>query len=189
MFILSFSGGAGARRRRARAARFDGLRTGLPARVRYASSCRFSRGSGSDNTARTVAGKMGDLPGQQVVVDNRSGASGHIGLEITARSAPDGHTIVLMSATTAVNSVVQKLPFDLLRDFAPVAQMTSQPYGLTVNAGVPAKSVRESNMRKSRRMRASKSTSRFFTCTNSAPLYDTILRFDASNDSRSAAAT
>lgn len=103
----------------------------------------FQPGAGSDITARTLAGKMSEQLGQQVVVDNRPGASGNIGLEITMRSAPDGYTVVLMSATTAVNSVVQKLPFDLLRDFAPVAQITSQPYCLTINAGIPAKSARD----------------------------------------------
>lgn len=103
----------------------------------------FQPGAGSDITARTMAGKMSEQLGQQVVVDNRPGASGNIGLEITMRSAPDGYTVVLMSATTAVNSVVQKLPFDLLRDFTPVAQITSQPYCLTINAGIPAKSARE----------------------------------------------
>lgn len=103
----------------------------------------FQPGAGSDITARTIAGKMSEQLGQQVVVDNRPGASGNIGLEITMRSAPDGYTVVLMSATTAVNSVVQKLPFDLLRDFTPVAQITSQPYCLTINAGIPAKSARE----------------------------------------------
>ncbi len=103
----------------------------------------FQPGAGSDITARAVAVKMSDLLGQQVVVDNRPGASGNIGLELTQRAAPDGHTVVLMSATVAVNAVVQKLPFDVQRDFTPVAQMTSQPYCLTINAGLPAKSSRD----------------------------------------------
>ncbi len=103
----------------------------------------FQPGAGSDITARTVAGKMSDLLRQQVVVDNRPGASGNIGLELTARAAPDGYTVVLMSATTTVNAVVQKLPFDLARDFAPVSQMTSQPYCLTVHPSIPSKTARE----------------------------------------------
>ena len=103
----------------------------------------FQPGAGSDITARTVAGKMGELLGQQVVVDNRPGASGNIGLEITQRAAPDGYTLVLMSATVSVSAAVQKMPFDLVRDFTPVAQMTSQPYCLTINAGIPAKSARD----------------------------------------------
>ena len=103
----------------------------------------FQPGAGSDITARTVAGKMSDLLSQQVVVDNRPGASGNIGLELTARAAPDGYTVVLMSATTSVNAVVQKLPFDVVRDFAPVSQMTSQPYCLTVHPGIPSKTARE----------------------------------------------
>jgi tripartite-type tricarboxylate transporter receptor subunit TctC len=103
----------------------------------------FQPGAGSDITARTVAGKMSDLLSQQVVVDNRPGASGNIGLELTARAAPDGYTVVLMSATTTVNSVLQKMPFDVTRDFAAVSQMTSQPYCLTVHPGIPSKTARE----------------------------------------------
>ena len=103
----------------------------------------FQPGAGSDITARTVAGKMGELFAQQVVVDNRPGASGNIGLEIVARAAPDGHTLGLISASVAVNSVLQKMPFDIVRDFAPVSQMTSQPYCLTIHPGIPAKSARE----------------------------------------------
>jgi tripartite-type tricarboxylate transporter receptor subunit TctC len=103
----------------------------------------FQPGAGSDITARTVANNMSELLGQQVVVDNRPGASGNIGLELIARAAPDGYTVALMSATVAVNSVVQKLPFDLLRDFTPVSQMTSQPYCLTIHPAIPAKSARE----------------------------------------------
>jgi tripartite-type tricarboxylate transporter receptor subunit TctC len=104
----------------------------------------FQPGAGTDITARTVAGKMSELLGQQVVVDNRPGASGNIGLELVARAAPDGYTIGLVSATVSVNSVLQKrMPFDLTRDFAPVSQMTSQPYCLTVHPGIPSKTARE----------------------------------------------
>ncbi len=104
----------------------------------------FQPGAGTDITARTVGGKMNELLGQQVVVDNRPGASGNIGLELAARAAPDGYTVALISATMAVNSVLQKrMPFDLLRDFAPVAQMTSQPYCLTVHPAIPSKTARD----------------------------------------------
>ena len=104
----------------------------------------FQPGAGTDITARTVAGKMSELLGQQVVVDNRPGASGNIGLELVARAAPDGYTVALVSATMTVNSVLQKrMPFDLTRDFAPVSQMTSQPYCLTVHPSIPSKTVRD----------------------------------------------
>jgi tripartite-type tricarboxylate transporter receptor subunit TctC len=104
----------------------------------------FQPGAGTDITARTVAGKMNELLGHQVVVDNRPGASGNIGLDLAARAAPDGYTIALVSATMSVNSVLQKkMPFDLVRDFAPVSQMTSQPYCLTVHPGIPSKTARD----------------------------------------------
>lgn len=104
----------------------------------------FQPGAGTDITARTVAGKMSEKFGQQVVVDNRPGASGNIGLELVARAAPDGYTIGLISATVTVNSVLQKkMPFDLARDFAPVSQMTSQPYCLTVHPSIPSKTARD----------------------------------------------
>ena len=104
----------------------------------------FQPGAGSDITARTVAGKMSELLGQQVVVDNRPGAAGNIGLELAAHSAADGYTLTLVSATQSVNSVLQKkMPYDLVRDFAPVSQMTSQPYCLTVHPGIPSKTARE----------------------------------------------
>lgn len=104
----------------------------------------FQPGAGTDITARTVAGKMSEKFGQQVVVDNRPGASGNIGLDLVARAAPDGYTIGLISATVTVNSVLQKkMPFDLARDFAPVSQMTSQPYCLTVHPSIPSKTARD----------------------------------------------
>ncbi len=104
----------------------------------------FQPGAGTDITARTVASKMNELLGQQVVVDNRPGASGNIGLELVARAAPDGYTIGLISATVPVNSVLQKrMPFDITRDFAAVSQLTSQPYCLTVHPAIAAKSARD----------------------------------------------
>ena len=103
----------------------------------------LTAGAGSDTTARAVAQKLGEMLGQQVVVDNRPGASGNIGLELAAKSPPDGYTIVLVSASNTVNPALIKTPFDLVRDFAPVSQMTAQPYCLTVHSSVPAKSIRE----------------------------------------------
>ncbi len=104
----------------------------------------FQPGAGTDITARTVAGKMSELLGQQVVVDNRPGASGNIGLELVVRAPADGYTIGLISATVTVNSVLQKrMPFDITRDFAAVSQLTSQPYCLTVHPGIPSKTARD----------------------------------------------
>jgi tripartite-type tricarboxylate transporter receptor subunit TctC len=104
----------------------------------------LAAGAGSDTTARAVAQKLGENIGHQVVVDNRPGAAGNIGLELAAKSAPDGYTIVLVSASNTVNpALYKKPPFDLVRDFAAVSQMTAQPYCLTVHVSVPAKTVKE----------------------------------------------
>jgi len=103
----------------------------------------LTAGAGSDTTARAVAQKLGEILGHQVVVDNRPGAAGNIGLELAAKSPPDGYTIVLVSASNTVNPALIKVPFDLVRDFAPVSQLTAQPYALTVHVSVPAKSIRE----------------------------------------------
>ena len=104
----------------------------------------LAAGAGSDTTARAVAHKLGENLGYQVVVDNRPGASGNIGLELAAKAAPDGYTIVLVSASNTVNPALFKQPpYDLVRDFAPVSQMTAQPYCLAVHASIPAKTVRE----------------------------------------------
>ena len=104
----------------------------------------FVAGAGTDITARAVAQKVGETIGQQVVVDNRPGAAGSIGMELTAKAAPDGYTIVLVSASHTVNPALYKQPpYDLARDFAPVSQMTAQPYCLTLHVSIPAKTVRE----------------------------------------------
>lgn len=104
----------------------------------------FVAGAGTDITARTVAHKLSEAFGQQVVVDNRPGAAGNIGMELAAKSPPDGYTIALVSATHSVNpSLHKKLAYDLVRDFAAVSQVTAQPYCLTVHPSVPAKSVKE----------------------------------------------
>jgi tripartite-type tricarboxylate transporter receptor subunit TctC len=104
----------------------------------------FVPGAGTDITARTVAQKLTENLGHQVIVDNRPGAAGNIGMELTAKSPPDGYTIVLVSASHTVNpSLYQKPSYDLVRDFAPVSQMTAQPYCLSVHPSVPAKSVKE----------------------------------------------
>src|SRR4051812_38890371 len=103
----------------------------------------LTAGAGSDTTARAVAQKLGEILGQQVVVDNRPGAAGNIGLELAAKSPPDGYTVVLVSASNTVNPALIKVPFDLARDFAPVSQLTAQPYALSVHVSVPAKSIKE----------------------------------------------
>ena len=104
----------------------------------------FVAGAGTDITARTIATKVSEELGQSIVVDNRPGAAGNIGADLAAKSPPDGYTILLISATHTVNPALHKnLPYDVVRDLAPISQVTAQPYCLTVNAGVPAKSLKE----------------------------------------------
>jgi tripartite-type tricarboxylate transporter receptor subunit TctC len=104
----------------------------------------FPPGGGTDITARAVAQKLGESWGQTVVVDNRPGANGTIGVDIAAKSAPDGYTLTMISSSHAVNtSLYTRQPYDLLKDLAPITQATSQPYALVINPSVPAKSVKE----------------------------------------------
>jgi len=104
----------------------------------------FVPGAGTDITARAIAAKLTERWGQQVIVDNRSGAAGAIGVEITSTAAPDGYTICLISASHAVNSATNpKLPYDLTRDLQGISQATSLFYVMYLHPSVPAKSVAE----------------------------------------------
>ena len=105
----------------------------------------FSPGGSTDTLARTLGVKLADALGQQVVVDNRPGGNGNIGMEIVARSPPDGHTIVLgyIANLAIAPSLYGKLPFDPVKDYAPVTQIASSPNVLTAHPSVPAKTLRE----------------------------------------------
>lgn len=100
-------------------------------------------GGGVDITARTVAPRLSTLWGQSVVVDNRPGGTGAIGLETAARAQPDGHTIVLITGTHTARRATHhgRLSYDLLKDFRAVTQMTRQSYVLVLHPAVPAKSI------------------------------------------------
>ena len=100
-------------------------------------------GGGMDTVARALAQKFGETFGQTFVVDNRPGAGSLNGLEILSTSAPDGHTLMMISATTVVYPILYKSRFDILRDFTPVSQVTAQGYVLVVNPAIPAKTVAE----------------------------------------------
>lgn len=102
-------------------------------------------GGGADITVRAVAQKLGAAWGQTVVVDNRPGGTGAIALETVARSQPDGYNIVMISGTHTARRATHrgKLPYDLVRDFAPVTQLTRQSYVLVLHPAVAARSIAE----------------------------------------------
>ena len=101
-------------------------------------------GGGTDVVARSVAQKLTEAWGQQVIVDNRPGANGIIGTEMAARSAPDGYTLVLIPSGHAVNaSLHRKLPYDSIRDFTPITLVGSSPLILAVHPSLPVKNVKE----------------------------------------------
>ena len=105
----------------------------------------FAAGSGGDIVVRTIAGKLAEMWGQQIVVDNRPGANGIIGTDNAAKSKPDGYTWVMgQTATLSVNpALYSKLPYDATRDFDPVTQLTIYGYVLVVHPSIPVRSVKE----------------------------------------------
>lgn len=104
----------------------------------------FTPGAGTDTTARMMAKHLSEQWGQQVVVDNRTGAAGAIGVDITAKAQPDGYTICLISASHSVNSATNpNLPYDLIKDLQGISQVTSLFYAVYINPGVPAKNIKE----------------------------------------------
>jgi tripartite-type tricarboxylate transporter receptor subunit TctC len=104
----------------------------------------FAPGAGTDLTARTIAQKLSEMWGQQVIADNRTGAAGAIGVDLTAKAVPDGYTICLISASHSVNSAVNdKLPYDLLKDLQTISQASSLFYVVYMNPKVPANSIKE----------------------------------------------
>ena len=93
----------------------------------------FSAGGGSDLAARTVAQKMSEALGQSVVVDNRTGATGAIAAEMLAKAPPDGYTLMMLAvAQLSATAFDDKLPFDVVRDFAVVSLVSRNPYVMAV---------------------------------------------------------
>ena len=104
----------------------------------------FPPGGGNDIVGRIVALKLNEALGQPVVVDNRGGAGGTIGADIVAKAPPDGHTLLIASMGLAVNAVLySRLPYDTLKDLAPVTMVGEQPNIVVVHPSLPAKSIRE----------------------------------------------
>ena len=101
-------------------------------------------GGGTDNITRIMAPRMTELLGQQIVVDNRPGAGGQIGTDLVAKAKPDGYTILNVESSFASNpSLFSKLPYDTLRDFAPISLLGTTPNVLIVHPSVPAKTLKE----------------------------------------------
>src|SRR2546428_336505 len=104
----------------------------------------FAPGGGTDILIRILAPKLGAALGQQLVVENRPGASSIIGTELVARSAPDGYTLLAVDTSFTVNPSLQpKLPYDSLKDLAPVIHLAAAPVILVLHPSVPAQSVKE----------------------------------------------
>jgi tripartite-type tricarboxylate transporter receptor subunit TctC len=101
-------------------------------------------GGGTDTVARVLGQTLAKTMGQPFVIDNRPGAGTVIGAEAAARAVPDGYTLLMAPSTLAINHIVKKdLPYDVLRDFAPITQMVSLPNVLVVTSPLPARSLAE----------------------------------------------
>ncbi len=103
-----------------------------------------SPGGSSDILGRMVAQKLTESFGQQVVVENRAGASGIIGVEVAVKAPPDGYTLLISQTSLAINpSMFRKLPYEALRDLAPITQIVDGPNVMVVHPSVPARSVKQ----------------------------------------------
>jgi len=103
----------------------------------------FPPGGGADNVARVYAQKLGQITGKQVVIDNRGGASGAIGGEIVAKSPADGYTLLHAATSHGVNPALRSLPYDTLKDFAPITLVAVNTLLLLVRPSLPAKTVQD----------------------------------------------
>jgi tripartite-type tricarboxylate transporter receptor subunit TctC len=105
----------------------------------------YPPGGGTDATARIIAQALGNQMGQQVIVESRGGASGRIGTEVAAKSAPDGYTLVVgnVAPLAILPGSGLKLPYDPLKDFQPISLINTSDYILTVHQTLPARSVKE----------------------------------------------
>jgi tripartite-type tricarboxylate transporter receptor subunit TctC len=104
----------------------------------------FTAGASIDIVARTIAQRLSDGLGQQVIVDNRPGAGANIAAEIVARSASDGYTLLLVNNALAIShTLYAKLNYDALRELTPVSQVSAMPHLLAATPGLPAKNIRD----------------------------------------------
>jgi tripartite-type tricarboxylate transporter receptor subunit TctC len=102
----------------------------------------FAPGGGADFMARLIAPPLSQALGQTVIVENRVGASGIIGYDFVAKSAPDGHTLGILSTTYAILPSLFKLPYDPLKDLQPVSLLSRGPYVVAVHPSLPARDIR-----------------------------------------------
>ncbi|MFN0299786.1 MAG: tripartite tricarboxylate transporter substrate binding protein [Burkholderiales bacterium] len=103
----------------------------------------FAPGGGTDILARSLGQLLGSGLGQQVLVENRPGAGGVVGAELTVRAAPDGYTILMVSSSYSVNPALYKLAFDPVKDLTPIIQVAAVPFVLVAHPALPAGNVRE----------------------------------------------
>ena len=104
----------------------------------------FAPGGGTDILTRTIAPKLGEVLGQQLVIDNRAGGGSTIGSELVAKAVADGYTLLMVDTSFTTNpSLYSKLPYDSARDFAPVSLMAAAPVILIVHPSVPVQTVKE----------------------------------------------
>ena len=103
----------------------------------------FAPGGGSDFTGRLIAQKLSERMGTQFVVENRAGAGGNLGASEVVKAAPDGYTLLIISASYTVNPSVYKLAFDPVNDITPIIQISGGPYVVAVHPSVPAKTLAE----------------------------------------------
>ncbi len=100
----------------------------------------YPAGGPTDTTARVIAPHMAEALGQQLVIDNRPGASTILGTEMVAKAPPDGHTLLMVTSTISMNpSVFTRLPYDVQRDLVPVTQVISTPFALLAHPSLPVR--------------------------------------------------
>lgn len=103
----------------------------------------FSAGGSTDSVARLIGKGISDQLGQPVVIENRPGAGGEIALQYVAKAPADGYTLLLVTASSSTLGLVRKVPFDIERDFTPIAEVAVSPQVLTASPTLPAKTVSE----------------------------------------------
>jgi len=103
----------------------------------------LAAGGAMDTIARGVGAKLADHLGQTVVIDNRGGGGGTIGVELAASAQPDGYSLIMLSATSVIRPLLYSARYEILRDLAPISQVSAQPYLLVAHLSIPAKTVTE----------------------------------------------